>query len=454
MLAPTCPIPEVDTVLSPFINSSQATLKIRRALTRYLAANAASTGTQMQYQHLNYECPQSHSRSVRKAQELKNIRLKYLHALERQTEIQERYRKLRESLKAQRDENVLDTQTQNDSKYDNEVTRSYVALLRHRRHFSELQVIQETIEKLMDTNPTSTRKDPKTLVKDIIGEQPELPAERLDLLSQPLEADSLLFRLQREVIEAKANMDQTEIAALDVTNKNASICPSLEERVYALGCARDEMIAWIEGELSKMNEESEILEDPSPVKKWSGAGLQMDVASSETQIRDSYRRYLTSRSGLTKILDTIQRASSTSNPSTTNPSNVPRPISPTNASGSLEITLSALSHLPPLIQTIRNERSLLQEVVYLQAQISAADEEIVDTLSRLSEESHLLGSGSEELTAWSKTAKQVETNTGNVIINELKEIRQELDGIQAIVDLCSLQSTMLVSTKRSEGNSS
>ncbi|KAF2789803.1 hypothetical protein K505DRAFT_327999 [Melanomma pulvis-pyrius CBS 109.77] len=446
MPAPTpCPVPEVDRTLSPYINSRQDTLRIRRTLSKYLTANLRPVNPATQAQHLNHECPLDYSAVNVKPPGIKQTRLNYLLALQARLQAQMRHRELQASLEELQNRHVTEAPAQSDSAYDNEVTRGYISLLRQRRRFGELQVVQDSLEKLLNANPSNQHKEPKVLVQASIGEQPGLPAERLDLLAQGQDDESWVFKLKKEVLQAKANMDRANSTRVESQTDHRAIA-SLQQQVHALSCARDEMVEWVEGELAKMNEESEFLEDASPMKKSTGGSPLLEMASAEAQVRMFYNKYTTSRSALVDAHESIQRPATASTPALGASNDHAHVISQSTTPNSTRAIARILPYLSYLAQIAGNERSLLQQAVYLQSQLSSADEEITESLSRLSGESHLIPSGSKGITAWGKIAKQVEAATEEFVKAQLQESRLEINSINTIVDLCSLQSKVLSST--------
>lgn len=439
----TCPVPEVDRALSPYIHSSQETQKIRSALTRYLTANI-KTAKSTTNQHLDAACPRDYSDVKPNAPGLQRTRLNYLRALEARLRAQERHRELQSSVETLQNNHYADIPAHNDSSYDNEATRGYVSLLRQRRRFSELEVIQDSLEKLLNANPVTTLKDPKTRVKEAVGEQVDLPVERLDQLSHDQNNDTSMFKLKKEVLEAKASMDKAKKAKVDASSRSPESF-TLEQHVYALGSARDEIVAWVEGELAKLNEDSLLLEEASPVKQWPQETAEVDSTSSEQRIREYYDRYTLSRSKLIESHDLIQRQIHTTESGTRSQTNG---VAVDDSAESLPIRTitNLMPHIPHLIQTAGSERSLLQHAVYLQSQLSTAHEEITESVTRLSEESHLLPSGLKQLSDWSTTTTEAEKATADFVSEQLRESHHEISRINAIVDLCSLQSKVLTST--------
>lgn len=447
MPAPTsCPISDVDRALSSYINSREDTLKIRRTLSRYLVTSLRPVNSATKSQHLNHECPQDISAVPTNPPGLKGSRLEYLQALRAHSHAQAKHRALQDSLEELQQQHVDENPTQAQSEYDNGNTQSYIALLRQRRRLAEIQVIQDSLEKLLIARPSHVPKDPRELVKEILGDQPDLPAERLEQLSRSNDDQSWIFKLKQEVLDSRSNVDRANAAKVEAQSKSQGL-PNLQQQVYALERARDEIVEWVQGELSKMEEDSVFLEDASPIKRPLNNNAPVKLDSAEQRIRDAYNQYTASRASLIKSYESLQQSptmhkdepvDAENKSSNTTSHQAPQPQMP--------IT-KILPLLPHLAYTANNERSLLQQSVYLQAQIASADQEIEEALLRLSGESHLLPAGANDVAAWGKTAVEAEAATEEFVKGHLQASREEVGSVSRIVELCSLQSEVLASMK-------
>jgi hypothetical protein len=433
----SCPISEVDRALSSYINSREETLRIRRTLLKYLTTSLRPVDTATKNQHLNHACPQNISAAPTNPPGLKGSRLEYLQALRAHSQAQARQRELQASLEDLQQRHIDENPTQAQSDYDNGSMQGYVALLRQRRRLAELQVIQESLEKLLIARPSHAPKDPKALVKETIGEQPDLPAERLDQLNGDSDDQSWVFKLKQEVLESRTNMDRAKTARAEAQNRSRGQA-TLQQQVYALECARDEIVDWVQGELAKMEEDSIFLEDASPVKRPLASNASVDLGSAEERIREVYNAYTSSRALLIQSFESLQhppliskaREEHKKDPSTTDTPQHPR---------TSQTIIKILPHLPHLNSTSNNDRALLQQSVYLQSQIAAADQDIEDALLRLSGESHLLPAGSKDVAAWGKTAKEAEAMTEEFVKEKLRKSKEEVGNVSRVVEICTAQ---------------
>ncbi|KAF2739161.1 hypothetical protein EJ04DRAFT_508886 [Polyplosphaeria fusca] len=442
-----CPIRELDAELRDYINSRQQTLSIRQALLRGLTANTKAPDSSSLRQHLSYACPYQLSAIPRRAQDLTPNQSRFLRALEAHSKVQVRHGKLVDALHELRDQSTKEGPNQTESNHDSRSTRDYVSLLGQRQRLAELQIVDESLEQLLNASPSGSRIDPASLVKEAIGDQPGLPAEPLEMSSREKDGNNGAFRLKREVIEARARLQRAESLNRNAASESRHHS-SLEQKVCALGRARDEMVTWVETELAKMTEESELLEDASPLKRQTQDANVVDLTRSESQIREEYNRYVASRAAAVQAQDSIQPCPLAAAPSGAQTVDLKETACTTSSPTAGPVIDAVLAQITSLKQISDNERSLLQNAIYLQSQISTADAESREALTRLSEESLILGSASKELSAWRDTAMQAEANTQETTAANLNATRQEIDCVHGVVDLCSLHSSFLDSTTR------
>lgn len=437
----TCPIPEVDRALSTYIHNRQEALKIRRALTKHLYSNFRPSEFPPQDQHLRHLCPQGISKPRSDTGISEGLRKEYMNALQQNLLARENQKKQHALLQNLRYNDGLETSTQADSTYDVDTVRDYVTLLRERRRFAELQIIHDSLEKILDSDPTIHHRDPREIVLEAIGDQPGLPAEQLERRPKAQNENGWTHKLKKEVLLTKSSMDQANSEKLNAKEKYGHIT-DLSKQVYALGRARDDIVSWVEEELLKLNEESEFIEDMSPRKIDSSenAAATASQSPSESDIRQGYRQYTTSRTHVIEAHGSIssdrirtsdEKSSEISTGGSVEPTRQNQPVT------------DILPHIPHLLQISNEEKRMLQHSVYLQNKLASTDGELRDALSKLSEESHLLPSGSQSLVAWARAALDAEKATGDIVNSQLNQIIQHLATLSPVISTASLRMQLL-----------
>ncbi|KAF2437431.1 hypothetical protein P171DRAFT_182639 [Karstenula rhodostoma CBS 690.94] len=437
-----CPVPDIDRALSPYIKTREETLKVRQTLSKYLTASLRPVNAATQNQHLNHETPHSLGAVGTNPPGLKGTRGAYLEAIRTNKAARTKLQRLQASLEDLQQRHAVDFPI-HDPAQETDMVQSYITLLRQRRRFAEMELVQTSLEKLLNVNPIEGLKDPRDRVKDSLGEQPNLPAERLESLANSESSASTILKLKNEVLEARSSMDRAKAGRNEVRSASRD-APTLAVQVYALSRAREEIQEWVQGELSKMDEESGFIEDASPVKRPVALPYTQDLASSEARIRECYNRYTASRA------DAIEGHRSLQQPPATRPENVDgvdqdRDIATQKASNTRSKLLiaSLLPHLSHLARAHTSERLMLLQTIYLQNQISSADEVVSDSLARLADESHILPSGSRAIEPWGTVVTELEARNLESVQERLQSSRSNINNIATIVDLCSLQSKVL-----------
>jgi hypothetical protein len=370
--------------------------------------------------------------------------LEYLQALRARHQAEARHRELQASLVDMQQRHKDENPTQAQSEHDDGTTQGYVSLLRQRRRQCELQVIQDSLEKLLMTRAPHGPRDPTTLVEEALGGLPGLPVEKLEQLSQTQDDQTYIIKLKQEVLDARLSLDRANAARTEAKGKSNGL-PTLQQQVFALECARDEIVEWVQGELAKLEEDSVFLEDASPIKRPLNDTASVNLASAEERIQGAYDKYTKARASLIQHHEMLEHSPVVSANDNQDSRSTMQSVPQHSAQQRMPIT-KLLPHLPHLSQIAKTERSLLQQSVYLQKQIDVADQDIEDALLRLSGESHLLPAGSKDVAAWGKTAMEAEAATSDFVKEHLHASRQEISSVNTIVELCSLQSKVLAST--------
>jgi len=442
-----CPIPEVEQALAPFIKSRQQAFAIRASLAKYLIANTPSTGGAPPHtHHLQLHNPPSlKAIPAPSSSHLPPTHRAYLRALQAKAQAQERYNALQTKLNDERHAHHASSPTETTIPCDTDLIANYIALLRQRARCSALRVIRHSLESLLASAPTLNHTDPKTLVTTTLGDQANLPSERLESLgSRNTEVDDHIFRLKKELLHVKGaveSLDRDRAAVLPHTPGRQTA--SLEDEVYALTCARDELVDWVEKALSRISDEdTELLDNASPIKGVSAQQTaEWDTGDIERKTKELYEKYTAARASIIKTLSS--RSSSVVPTSTWPPSSHPadQPGSKPKQ-GDQEISVPVVqSYLQELMHTAEQERSLLEHTVYLQLKLSSATTSIEEALGRLSNESHLLSSSSQSLSAWTEASKQNNVDVENTIKEYLQE--NVKDGIHSQERLIELYNRLM-----------
>ncbi|KAF2201108.1 hypothetical protein GQ43DRAFT_394915 [Delitschia confertaspora ATCC 74209] len=423
-----CPIPEVRDVLAPYVRSRQETSRIRKTLAKYLAAQLNPSDTDAHHtQHLQLESPSLSNAAVRATNDVKHRRSSYFRAVQAKLTAEERHKTLQHGLDEQHYQHFAEVPAQIDSTYESEVIRSYTLLLHQRARFAALSVIRDSLGKLLECGSGHHHKDPKILVTSIIGEQVNLPSERLEVLDRDSEVDDGIFKLKKELLDVKGSVERSIRDRSDgLQYPSGRENTSLKDEVHGLACARQELVQWVESALARISEgDLEILEIPSPTKKDSRTASFM-----EKSVHEFYREYTAARAA---IIDTFPV------PDTTTPrtsrhlrieQSTPLTSSVSEPTSSKIVILDIQTYIQELLQFSERERALLEGAVYLQVQLSTASGYVKESLARLSNESHLLLSGPPSLETWKSAIEKYQIAVRKSILEYLDEDNYKGDSIE------------------------
>jgi len=405
----TCPLPQVDDALAPYIHTRQETLLIRQALTKHLRGQLHDEGG---LTHFSLVAPSSSLQADDASSLPDGLYSQYLEALNAHRRVQEQYEALKAEIRelqqthANRDDNVSSDGSIGD----------HIKLLRQRQQRRKLEIIQDSLTQLEETDPNATRIDLKAQLKEKLGEPPQPPNVPIEQNDGNSKIDDLVFRLKKELLNAQSHLDHSNASKAEADARTKSLPePSAAAQINALRAARDELITWIEGELAKIPEnenEGDVsdtaLEHFSPNDNHLGAEtIPLTDEEITAQVYSSYDRYVEAR----KVL--IQQVKATSHQASSLPASVPEePYSRPGTSPSKDTAgklsqlqaLDTLPYLPTLISSSRTESGLLQQSTHLRRQLVLASEETSRTIQRLAGESYLVSPSATSMEAWAKAA--------------------------------------------------
>lgn len=314
-----------------------------------------------------------------------------------------------------------------------ESVREYIQLLRQRRQHRKLQIIQDAVARLVDSESNPVHVDLKASVKEKLGEPPQLPMASLDQSDADSNVEELTFRLKKELLIARSRLEDAKRAKSIAEAERSMEPPTMLEKVETLRKARDELIAWVEGELAKIPEvdpdQSQIdmsfMEDEAqpPVEDISDG----DLAS---RVEELYHRYTTARENLIANVDATIAASA--------PSPIQTPPEPTRPSLSHQRTrtndgLSRTAHpdldrlatkllpyLPILSSTQIASASLQAQTSHLRRQLNTSSSKTTKTLQRLAGESYLVPQDATSMLAWAKAAEETGEKTNQFVQEQVE----------------------------------
>ncbi|OJD30919.1 rna-binding protein [Diplodia corticola] len=505
-----CPLPQVEEALRPYIHTRQETLRIRKTLAQHLQSQMHRTERQHGAESatpitsltlacappsLLLEHDQTRSASAPlppPPPELTGLRKQYWEAVRAHALAKHRWDALRGELtQLQREAHTARAAAETGPAADvgpysssssaapvvghsgghqaGHDVQNYVALLHQRRRHARLQVLLDALDRAADAEPDDDplrRDDLRQWVKDRLGDAPVPPPEiaggghsavgDASASAAAVAADQTkdhVLRLKKELLLAKQDVDaetQRRKAVAHESTGGSTLSRGIEAQVRALRAARDELIAWIEGELAKMPEGDESIlsnggtpqrPDRRDDKDAAASGLDDDAESIQEQVDALYERYVAARTSLVAAVDAATASAKELNAPSTLPGSNQR--SGSGDGGEAAGQRSQQLHLPPsaalpfvpaLLRCANDERILTQQIAtHLRHQIAAAQEEARNTAQRLASESHLVGPDAESGGAWARAAKEATRETDEAILERVRAAQANVEGAKDIL---------------------
>lgn len=407
----SCPLPQVQEALEPYIHTRQETLRIRQTLTKHLKSQFQDEAA---LTHLSIFAPSS-SLEVNDTSSLpEGLYSQYLEALSAHRKAKEQYDALKAEIEDLRQSSNSARKT--DPETGGSGISDHITLLRHRQQHQKLEIVQDALMQLGESEPNPVKLDLKGLLREQLGEPPEPPIEGIGPVSSDEKIDDLVFRLKKELLTARSQLDRANAEKADADTQTKSLPePSTAAQVAALRAARDGLISWIEGELAKIPENEDAESSELSISQNGNnyvEPLSDDAISAAVQ--DRYDRYVEARKALIAQLEATSQYTCTA----------PAPLESQATSGAspkktpvtqnLKAT-DILPHLPSLISASRDETHLLQQSSHLHRQLAFASEETSRTIQRLAGESYLVAPNATSMEAWAKAADDASVKTAALV---------------------------------------
>ncbi|KAI5210551.1 hypothetical protein E4T39_00027 [Aureobasidium subglaciale] len=395
-LVEQCPLPELAEALGPYIRPREEVSDIRRGIDSLLTQFIHDENVPISKATLSIaKTPAQSALNV----PITGVRRAFMQALIARQKAQSQHDALKAELGLLQDPA---------NKWDNTEAKSNpvadtVALIRQRQRRDKLLVIEKALDHLEKARHSSRYADPSELLNSMQAQiSPPLAQQSRD--ESLAEAHSHVFELQKAVLRAQSN-----IQSKPHISHNKDTNPEEWKRAYALRRARDDLIAWIEGELAKLSEDEEHMDPDLEMPTDTGAESLEDI---KTTLQSLYDRYINSRQQLLRVLNTEYQAKS----GAVNPV-LDRQQSATSDEQSSNTGLAArvLPFIEILRSTAQDEAALMQHTSYLRRQVTAVSAETEQLLVRLSDESHMVTPGTSHTASWAEAAKDARIRDADII---------------------------------------
>lgn len=396
------PLPEVARSLSPYISTRQEALQIRRTLTVYLTSLLKDEGTARR-SPLSLAVPGVDIQHLEIPSEASGLLKEYL-------------KEMQAHLIARREFCAVTAQGQDhppSNSYISPLTNAtptgdgaeasamptYLALLRQRRRYEKLRILRDYMDVLL-TKPAA-KAGYLNIAKFQLDPLPVLPVQQpagLMVSSRSLKesVDELVLRLEKAVLRAKNKLENEQKLFMRIKARQQSghgiesaerFTPAdRESRGHALHQTRQELINWVEQELSK----TDVAPDTSEPQV--GINHRPQPASKDTEqrileIQSQYGEYIEARKN---CLATVAEA--TSMPSTVSEDHALASSNLAEQSGTVNGACCSglLDSYMRLLVPLNLQRLIAQQKTYMTSTLAKEHEATIQLLNRLADESHLL----------------------------------------------------------------
>ncbi|KAJ4130734.1 hypothetical protein NW768_006272 [Fusarium equiseti] len=312
----------------------------------------------------------------------------YIEALKANVDARRKYEDAAQS-------NLASSSSNQDSSSSNELLEERLTLLKLQAKQSRLSAVQSHLDALMQKpaaapeyldpedvfhEAASLPKVPKEVVNSLVAQQ---SVKKTDLTEQ-------VAQLEKTVLRAKLLLKREE-QLLRETRANAQGLPDVVSngiRLHALNTTRNELINWIETELSKASGDEEGDGESGSKSHAQATADQATINEQLGTIKEKYVKYLSNRrSLLSSVSEKLE------------PSAVPV-LAPSTAKQQTEETESASSTylLTPYIETLlalsKKQRAMIAQKAHVNTTLGKEIKDNCQSLGHLEEESQLLPSHS------------------------------------------------------------
>lgn len=445
-----CPLPkEVAEALQPYIKTRQEVEHVRRGLQASFPVSTLDTARKSYS-----ETPEPGG--------LTGVRKAYLQALQAHRVAQERYDALKTELEQlSRSEPTPGGAQGNTSAF---LTESYVPLIRQRERRRKLAIVEKTLAKITAAGGDTVVESFDKVAKREVGELPHPPSTS-GYADRELESDYDLTRLKKAILSTKRELEEHEELSAQANGiAEGDINPHAD--LKALQKTHSELTAWMENQLAMISDVDSTKDGSSSTYSAADNSASEEAAFSLSDIENLYKQYLDSRQRLLRVVSHQERqdSSPSSSPDTTRRrSTSPTTPTPTTTTLDSDPSLPApseliLPYLSRLTSAKQTSQSLSQQTTHLRRQLTLAETQTQDILTRLADESHLVqpehhhhrrrGGGAPQGQDWREAAEEAREATvnivkkrvesGNAFAEQAVQTLESIHGLPGCVDGISL----------------
>jgi hypothetical protein len=373
--------------LEPYIRPRQEVAHIRRLLALHLQKQVEDPEYGTLSTPLSLVGPSAEVHPTPATVKSHSLRKEYLKALKANIKARQEYAQLSQ----QTHETKGPRDASNDAgKEEKPEIEEYLELVKKKQKLERLRVLQNYVDELNSKAPDTAALLAKATAKIQLPELPPQilrPVAPLNGAKSSVDLENLKSELEKEVLRAKmaSKAENARLAATKRQMEERGSTPrtvlAKEQVMRALEATRDELIQWMEDELAKAGDGAEEDEEPLPNIE----EMRSRLEHTRAQVKVVYDEYVEARK---RLIETM-----------TGPIQPDLPFSlkkeETSASeDEAEDAAEETGVLSPIIRDLlnssRRQKEVTQQRSHLSAALTKANSDMVGTLDRLAEESHML----------------------------------------------------------------
>lgn len=329
---------------------------------------------------------------------IRGLRRDYLLALQANIKARNEYKLLSESL-TESSESLNGRTSHLTDQASSANIRDSIELLQAQRKNEKLNILNDYLEKSVQKDAAKPDYATLAAIQNMVGPPPDFQPSAGVRMSEALTKDSnvqeLTTRLEKALLRANNSfmrerrlLAEAKAKYRDTVASNAQSKPSPTARTYALSRTRDELIAWIEDRLARINEQDE----ERPVDQITDSShSNFNAAQRKANIQKLYNDYLDVQQKIIDFTHQTRHMSKLPKSQARKPNIsklAEKPLLGFKAKA-LDIVPNVTEHLIPAADA---QKAVHQQELHLLNGLCAQNKATIKTLNKLADESHLLAS--------------------------------------------------------------
>lgn len=369
----------IKATLEPYIKPREQVAYIRRVLSIHIQRHRQIEDLRGPLSLLDA------SSQVQRRDDIQGLQREYLRAAHDNVKAQREFAQLQKS-------STPRTNT-GPKEHGTDFIRNHLTMVKLRQKHEKLS----TLEKYLNIMMQQPAASPKFLSPDFLFMDapvlPDVPREVMEGFGMNANASkedlsSLIDHLEKVVLRSKLQLRREQQLLNDVRTRTQPMAGnvSTEAKLHALNITRNELINWMEAELSKASGEGE--EGGQETRREHLMAPETDTTAQLADIQEKYARYIAARKSLLTLVS--QKPAPTLKPTTPQQPAHPTPAAKEDDPPAPPAMHLMIPYLERLLYLSRQQKGMIQHKSHIQVALTKQMNETRKLLDHLSDESQLL----------------------------------------------------------------